>query len=422
MKLLIVSLLCLFQFTFTPTLLTSQTIEADSELAWLPQGRYSSITHFNLEALQKAQSYPLWSKYYLKNMPKKAEAEIEPESPRIFLMTDASRHPAPTLDYKEIQLPPFLKPNLISITFAYPIAFSNLEENLGHDVSFEQLPSKENSKGASAFLIKMSNPILICRLENPAEQIEIGMEKNIFTLAKKKIGGQPVYTFNVDSRKSREKRFICNVRGSQFLVADSFATLKRMVLAGSGRQPSVLDHHNFVDVLSLINELGPTWEISSPRQSNEELADTLDNNQLDSEALEKIVRRTENMPFFTLVSLNLSKTIDYSSFTLFENNDAAEEFYQRVISGDTPQATLGISIEEMNKYNSELKRRTSVELSANIVRTNLKMDQYLLTMKENAHAAFSKAIMDNKGHMKIINKKGETLEIKVIEAEKSIKK
>jgi hypothetical protein len=398
-------------FALVPVL-EAQDGSADEILSCFPEGRYLSISYYNLEALQKGELYPVYKKYFLKNYPDeealKKNEKNQLSSQSIFIKNSLS---APILDFDRLGLPMCLQKDIRSITLANPVSLTDLdtpEASTVQQITIDS-PSADGEEKV-AFFIQSSQSIAAFEYHDLRSAIKEAVQKGFLNASGSKLFGKPVFALTYSKKAKRSIQFAWPSDNQRLLVADSLKTLEKMAMAEQGQIQSLLDNPDFVDLVSLFPDLGPAWKIFSARQSSDELSDAMYYSGADNEKIDAMIQRSEKQALFTITCAKITDIITLSYYEVFENTSAAEEHMeanQKDMSKSLP--FQNVSSPEYQHFQNEVKRLTKSSLEANVVIYSISFDEVLLKQQEEASSALAKSLQESNGNIVLKTKDGKVL-------------
>lgn len=408
-------------FLFTP--LSAQQNSVDAILAWFPHGRYIMLEHFDLDSMKQQTAYQLYADHFIQHMPTTEDGEEE-EKPSSFRVS--ANLTAPQFDFNMFELPEALKREILSVTRAQPLEFTDLPNKKDQGVHQVQLKTTGKKGPAVGIFLTKNNAIAVYTFYDLATALEDSLNKGQISDTGKTLAGRPIYSFKNEKRFGKDSKMAWVSRSGEMLVAENVITIKRMLQSYNGEIPSIVDNPDYVDLVNLFPDLGQAWHLMSSRQTSESIAESARDKNIDDERIESLVERARTQPLFTIKTALISREIKVNTFEVYEDANIAEEIFED--SGAEPKATrmLGLTSPEFDAYQKTLAEKSERELNNHIIMNSLTIDEQMLARKKLADEALAKAVQNNKGRMTLVTKDGKkaTFEIKTSgdEADPSKKK
>jgi hypothetical protein len=364
---------------------------ADDILKWFPQGSYSHIQHVNREMLQAGSSYALYMEFFEPQPTRKdGEGNILEETTEIrsfHMPLGDILSAARILEGDILDLPSSLRKHVVTSTVANAVDLVEVpddEEESAQVVTLETKGGKD-TKAAVAMFISRDSTMSVHTFIDLEEILREAVENNVVDTSGKIIAGRPVYCFHtiVDGVRSG-KLYAWASENGELIVAANRKMLRKMILCGRGELLRLLDDPDYVDLTSIIPELGAKWTVLSLKKSQQKVMEAVREGDIGTEAAERMIERGEKSPLMQINSLKVDYTLVATEHTVYEEDDHAEEAMRR----SAVMNLVGENAEEVkgwSAYQRLLSERKNQELNGNVVVTSVTFDRKLLEAEQTAN-------------------------------------
>lgn len=210
-------------------------------LRWFPRGSYDLIMHEDIEAMEEAETYPLYSEFFLRH-------------------DDWER--------VAITLPRVLERGIISMTMTQLLRISTrvfpneraAEEYLPRAGN---LSTSEEIGGKIYTFESAGDRLYVFRYHHLDSLMTSAYKQRRIDRTHLIILDRPVYFMDTIRAEQREQFFLYATETQELLVASKLYQLRQMIMAGAGARLGLVDGDDYQDLLTLNYDLGQMWRFRS---------------------------------------------------------------------------------------------------------------------------------------------------------------
>lgn len=416
---------------FTMSLSAQDAARGEELLKWFPQGKYMMVSHRDDLRLAQGDAFELYKQFFepaepteknKKQAGKKGDKEGDMEKPgggAFFARSVASISAGRILPKDSLDIPPALLEGLYSVTVASPLSLIDEPEGENDRVQTFAL-EKEGDDGEEGgtqmgvFIMEKSN-MGVYRYHDLDTTIADALKKNQIARVGARIAGRPIYSFiNAKNGHREQSQYAWASDTGELIVASDRKTLRKMILAGHGRMQRLTDEPAYVDLVTLLPELGAKWTMHILMDMNRQMATAFEDQGMDDEKLEMMRDRQNKTPALQIESLDVGERLVSKSYRVYEEADAAEAAMDEAEEEGLAQMA---GVKPWNDYQLILKKRKKTELRDNIIVSTIEVDEQLLKAEQAANEAMQQQLMQGNGAVTITTGDGKVMKMEVMHAE-----